>query len=180
MVLNNRTAALQVGDQVPIATSSSVSNITPNAPTVNTIQMYDTGIILRVTPRVNRNGRVMMDIAQEVSQSVPTTSSSLNSPTIQQRRVSTSVVVDDGQTVAIGGLIHDNRTLNRTGIPWIKDVPGFGALFGTSDDTVDRTELLVLIKPHVIRNAAAADAATDELSSQLPMLHDSYRVPRPH
>jgi general secretion pathway protein D len=179
MVLNNRTAALQVGDQVPIATSSSTSTITSNAPTVNTIQMYDTGIILRVTPHVNRNGRVLMDIAQEVSQSVPTTTSTLNSPTIQQRRVSTSVVVEDGQTVAIGGLISDNRTLDRTGIPWIKDVPGVGALFGTSDNSVNRTELLVLIKPHVIRNAAAADAATDELSTKLPMLHDSLRVPHP-
>ena len=102
-----------------------------------------------------------MDIAQEVSQSVPTTTSTLNSPTIQQRRVSTSVVVDDGQTVAIGGLIRDNRQLNRTGIPWLKDAPGVGALFGTSDDQVDRTELLVLIKPHVIRNAAARHVGFD-------------------
>ncbi len=180
MVLNNRTAALQVGDQVPVATSSSVSTLVANAPTVNTIQMLDTGIILRVTPRVNRNGRVMMDIAQEVSQSVPTTSSTLNSPTIQQRRVSTSVVVDDGQTVAIGGLIHDNRELNRTGIPWLKDVPGVGALFGQSDDKVDRTELIVLIKPHVIRNGAAADAATSELSAKLPMLQDGFHGTRSH
>ncbi|MCK1545718.1 type II secretion system secretin GspD [Bradyrhizobium sp. 179] len=178
MVLNNRTASLQVGDQVPIATSSSVSNITPNAPTVNSIQMYDTGIILRVTPRVNRNGRVLMDIAQEVSQSVPTTTSTLNSPTIQQRRVSTSVVVEDGQTVAIGGLIKDSRARDRTGVPWLKDIPGVGPLFGTSDDRIDRTELLVLIQPHVIRNAASADAATDELSAKLPMLHDNFRPSR--
>lgn len=178
MVLNNRTASLQVGDQVPIATSSSVSNITPNAPTVNSIQMYDTGIILRVTPRVNRNGRVLMDIAQEVSQSIPTTTSTLNSPTIQQRRVATSVVVEDGQTVAIGGLISDSRARDRRGIPWLKDVPGVGPLFGTSDDRINRTELLVLIQPHVIRNAASADAATDELSKKLPMLHDSFRAPR--
>lgn len=178
MVLNNRTASLQVGDQVPIATSSSVSNITPNAPTVNSIQMYDTGIILRVTPRVNRNGRVLMDIAQEVSQSVPTTTSTLNSPTIQQRRVATSVVVEDGQTVAIGGLIKDSRARDRTGVPWLKDVPGVGPLFGTSDDRTDRTELLILIQPHVIRNAASAEAATDELSAKLPMLHDSFRAPR--
>jgi general secretion pathway protein D len=179
MVLNNRTAALQVGDQVPIATSSAVSTITPNAPTVNTIQMLDTGIILRVTPRVNRNGRVLMEIAQEVSQSVPTTTSSLNSPTIQQRRVSTSVVVEDGQTVAIGGLIRDNRVTDRTGVPWIKDVPAVGALFGTSDEKADRTELLVLIKPHVIRNAAGADAATNELATKLPMLHENFHDTRP-
>jgi general secretion pathway protein D len=179
MVLNNRTAALQVGDQVPVATSSAVSTITPNAPTVNTIQMYDTGIILRVTPRVNRNGRVQMDISQEVSASVPTKTSTLNSPTIQQRRVSTSVVVQDGQTIAIGGLMRDGRTLDRTGLPWFKDLPGAGALFGTSTDRVDRTELLVLITARVIRSGAAADAATEELHAKLPMLQ-GFRAPRPH
>ena len=179
MVLNNRTAALQVGDQVPIATSSSVSTITPNAPTVNTIQMQDTGIILRVTPRVNRNGQVQMEISQEVSASVPTKTSTLNSPTIQQRRVTTSVAVQGGQTIAIGGLMRDSRTLDRTGLPWLKDLPGAGALFGTSSNRVDRTELLVLITPRVIRSAAAADAATEELHSKLPMLQ-GLRAPRSH
>jgi len=170
LVLNNRTASLQVGDQVPIATSSAVSNVTPDAPTVNTIQMLDTGIILRVTPRVNRNGLVLMDLSQEVSSSVPTDTSTLNSPTIQQRRVSTSVAVQDGRTIAIGGLIRDNRQVGRTGLPLLKDVPGLGALFGTHNNGVDRTELIVLVTPHVIRNAQGADAATNELRSKLPML----------
>jgi general secretion pathway protein D len=170
LVLNNRTASLQVGDQVPIATSSAVSTITSNAPTVNTIQLYDTGIILHATPRVNRSGLVLMDLSQEVSASVPTSSSSLNSPTIQQRRVSTSVAVADGQTIAIGGLIRDSRTNNVTGIPVLKDIPGVGALFGQNGDQVDRTELMVLVTPHVIRSPADADAATDELSSKLLLL----------
>lgn len=170
LVLNNRTASIQVGDQVPVATSSSVSTISSNAPTVNTIQMYDTGIILRVTPRVNRSGIVSMDISQEVSASVPTISSNINSPTIQQRRVSTSVAVADGQTIAIGGLMRDNRNNGVTGIPGLKDIPGVGALFGQSDEQVDRTELVVLIAPHVIRSLAEADAATEELSAKLPLL----------
>jgi general secretion pathway protein D len=170
MVLNNRTASLQVGDQVPIATSSAVSTITANAPIVNTIQLYDTGIILRVTPRVNRNGLVLMELSQEVSASVPTSTSSIDSPTIQQRRVSTSVAVADGQTIAIGGLIRDNRTTSRTGIPLLKDIPGIGAAFGVNNDGLDRTELIVLIRPHVIRNPADGDAATDELSAKLPLL----------
>jgi general secretion pathway protein D len=170
LVLNNRIASIQVGDQVPIATSSSVSTITANAPTVNTIQLYDTGIILRVTPHVNRSGLVLMDLSQEVSASVPTDTSSINSPTIQQRRVATSVAVADGQTIAIGGLMRDSRTKGRTGIPVLKDIPGIGAAFGVDNDEVDRTELMVLISPHVIRSAADADAATDELSAKLPML----------
>jgi general secretion pathway protein D len=178
LVLNNRMASIQVGDQVPIATSSAVSTITPNAPTVNTIQLYDTGIILRVTPRVNRSGVVLMDVSQEVSASVPTSSSSINSPTIQQRRVSTSVAVADGQTIAIGGLMRDNRSNGVTGIPGLKDIPGVGALFGKSSDQVDRTELMVLIAPHVIRSLAEADAATDELSAKLPLLQ-TFRSSRP-
>ena len=177
MVLNNRSASIQVGDQVPVATSSSVSTITANAPTVNTIQLVDTGIILHITPRVNRSELVFMDLSQEVSASVPTVSSNIDSPTIQQRRVSTSVAVQDGQTIAIGGLIHDTRDLSRTGIPFLKDVPGVGALFGVSSTETDRTELMVLVTPRVIRNAAEADAATDELNAKLPLLRGT-RDPR--
>jgi general secretion pathway protein D len=180
MVLNNRTASIQVGDQVPIATSSAVSTITANAPTVNTIQLYDTGIILKVTPRVNRSGLVLMELSQEVSASVPTTTSSIDSPTIQQRRISTSVAVADGQTIAIGGLIKDSRTNGRNGIPFLKDIPGIGAAFGVNNDGLDRTELIVLISPRVIRNPADGDAATEELSAKLPLLrsqHGAHRGP---
>jgi len=180
MVLNNRTASIQVGDQVPIATSSAVSTITANAPTVNAIQLYDTGIILRVTPRVNRSGLVLMELSQEVSASVPTTTSSIDSPTIQQRRVSTSVAVADGQTIAIGGLIKDSRTNSRNGIPFLKDLPGIGPAFGVNNDGLDRTELIVLISPRVIRNSMDADYATEELSAKLPLLRSqrgAYRAP---
>ncbi len=174
MVLNNRTASLQVGDQVPVATSSAVSTLTSNAPTVNTIQLYDTGIILKVTPRVNQSGLVLMDLSQEVSASVPTSTSTLNSPTIQQRRVSTSIAVQDGQTIAIGGLLRDNRSRDRTGVPGLKDIPVVGVLFGTTNDQVNRTELMVLITPTVIRNGKDADAATDELRAKLPMIKSLY------
>jgi general secretion pathway protein D len=180
MVLNNRTASLQVGDQVPIATSSAVSTITANAPIVNTIQLYDTGIILRVTPRVSRGGLVLMELSQEVSASVPTSTSSIDSPTIQQRRVSTSVAVADGQTIAIGGLIRDSRTNSRKGIPLLKDIPGLGAAFGVDNDGLDRTELIVLISPRVIRSPADGDAATEEIGAKLPLLRaqrGGYRAP---
>lgn len=170
VVLNNRTASLQVGDQVPIATASAVGVVTNNAPIVNTIQLLDTGIILRVTPRVNQSGLVLLDLAQEVSASVPTNTSSINSPTIQQRRVATSVAVQDGQTIAIGGLIRDSRNRSRSGIPLLKDLPGVGFLFGQTSDQLDRTELIVLITPHVIRDALGADAATDELRAKLPLV----------
>lgn len=168
-MLNNHAALMQVGDEVPIPTSSAISVQTPGAPIVNTIQLQNTGIILRVTPRVNQSGMVTMDISQEVSASTPTTTSNIDAPTIQQRLVATSVAVHDGQTIALGGLISDRRTRSRSGIPWLKDVPGLGALFGSPNDQVDRTELLVLITPHVVRDREEARRVTEELRVKLPM-----------
>ncbi len=149
LVLNNQTARLQVGDQVPIATQSAVSAITSNAPLVNTIDYRDTGVILTVTPRVNASGVVLLDIAEEVSEVTQTTSSNLDSPTISQRRVTSSVAAQDGQTIGLGGLIKDNRSNSNSG--------------------VTRTELIVLITPHVVRGRDDAEAVTQELRRKLPL-----------
>jgi general secretion pathway protein D len=170
MVLNNHTASIDVGDEVPIATSTAVGVITANAPVVNTIQLLDTGIILKVTPRVGSGGNVLLDVDQEVSSSVPTTSSSINSPTIQQRKISSSIAVQDGQTVAIGGLISDNRTNSRTGIPWLMDLPYVGPLFALKNSQVTRTELIVLMTPRVIADEGQAAAVTEELREKLPLI----------
>jgi len=175
MVVNNRTASIEVGDQVPIATSTAVGVITANAPVVNTIQLVDTGIILRVTPRVGAGGLVLLDINQEVSSAVATTSSSINSPTIQQRRISSSIAVQDGQTLAIGGLISDTRTKSRSGIPYLMDLPYVGPLFSLRNDQVDRTELIVLITPRVVHDEHEADQVTEELREKLPMIRDLKR-----
>lgn len=167
LVLNNHTATLQVGDQVPIATEEAVSTLTSNASIVNSIQYHDTGVILKVTPRVNQGGMVMMDVSQEVSDVGATTSSTLNSPTIQQRKLSSTVAVLDGETIALGGLIQEGKTISREGIPILSDIPYLGALFGTSEHQGNRTELLVLITPHVIENAEQAKAVTTELRRKL-------------
>jgi general secretion pathway protein D len=172
MVVNNRTASIEVGDQVPIATSTAVGVITANAPVVNTIQLLDTGIILRVTPRVGAGGLVLLDINQEVSSVVPTTSSSINSPTIQQRKITSSIAVQDGQTLAIGGLISDTRTKSRSGIPYLMDLPYVGPLFSLRNDQVDRTELIVLITPRVVHDEHEADEVTEELRQKLPTIRD--------
>jgi general secretion pathway protein D len=170
MVLNNQKARLQVGDQVPIATQSAVSTLTAGSPIVNSIEYRDTGVILQITPRVNENGLVALDISQEVSAVAQTTTSTLDSPTIQQRQITSSVSVQDGDTVALGGLITDSRTDIKGGIPILKDIPVLGVLFGTRNLSTSRTELLVLITPHVVRDRASADAVTDELRRKLPLL----------
>jgi general secretion pathway protein D len=167
MVLNNQTALLQVGDEVPIATQSAVSVLTPGSPVVNSIQMQDTGVILKVTPRVNSSGMVLMDIAQEVSDVAPTTSSTIDSPTIQQRKIASSVAVHDGETIALGGLIKDSTTNGRNGIPLLSDIPYLGALFGTSSDDKTRTELLALITPRVVRNEQDVRDVTEEMRQEM-------------
>jgi general secretion pathway protein D len=174
MVLNNQTATLQVGDQVPIATQSSVSTVTPDAPTVNSIQYKDTGVILTVTPRVNAGGLVLMDISQEVSDVANTTSSTLNSPTINERKIGSTVAIQDGQTIALGGLIRDNRTVGQSGIPYLQNIPVLGHLFSQDTSNATRTELLVLITPRVVRDSREAAAVTAELRDKLLDLKDEF------
>ncbi|MCH9052782.1 MAG: type II secretion system secretin GspD [Proteobacteria bacterium] len=163
MVLDNQTARLQVGDQVPFATQSAVSVEDPGAPIVNAIQQIDTGVILSVTPRVNPGGLVIMEIEQEVSSAILTQSSTIDSPTIKQSKITTTVAVQSGETVALGGLIKDTRTKKTQGIPLLSRLPIIGALFGTRQDDTDRTELLVLITPRVVRNMDEARRVTEEL-----------------
>jgi general secretion pathway protein D len=172
MVLDNQTARLQVGDQVPISTQSSVSTLDPDAPIVNTISMFDTGVILEVTPRVNASGLVTLDIALDVSDAIPTETSGIDSPTIQQRSIRSIVSVQSGETVALGGLIRERSTESVTGIPILMDIPILGNLFKTTGRDAQRTELLVLITPRVVRGASEARAVTDELRRRLTTLYD--------
>ncbi len=168
MVLNNQTAALQVGDQVPVATQSAVGVVNPDSPIVNSIQYRDTGVILKVTPRVNAGGLVLLDIAQEVSTVSTTGTSAIDSPTISTRRISTSIAVQDGQVIALGGLIRDSTTKGKNGLPFLSRIPIIGGLlFGNTNNTRDRTELLILIRPRVLRSIDDAQAITDELRAKI-------------
>ncbi|HEX4569687.1 MAG TPA: secretin N-terminal domain-containing protein, partial [Dongiaceae bacterium] len=167
LVLDNGTGHLQVGDQVPIATQSAVSVISPGAPVVNSVDYLNTGVILNITPRVSSSGLVMLDIDQEVSQAVQTTSSNIDSPTIQQRRIESSVAVNTGETIALGGLIQDHQSNTVTGIPVLSNIPVLGNLFKTTNNQHDRTELLVLLSPKVIKNSNDARLATNELRQRL-------------
>lgn len=167
LVLDNRTARLSVGDQVPIPLRSSVSVVDPDAPIVNDIEYRDTGVILRITPRVNAGGLVSLDIAQEVSDVATNNSSNIDAPVIQQRTIQSSVAVQDGESVALAGLIRDSLGDSVTGIPVLSDIPVLGNLFKTTTTQRRRTELLVLLTPRVIGNRAQARAVTDELRGRL-------------
>jgi len=171
VVLNNQTASLQVGDQVPIQTQSATSVENPNAPIVNAIEYRDTGVILKITPRVNAGGLVLLDIAQEVSDLSQRSIAGISSPIISTRRVATSIAVQDGQVVTLGGLFRDSNSFGKNGLPILSRIPVLGGLlFGNSHNTGNRTELLILIKPHVLRTAEDARAVTEELRSKLRTL----------
>jgi general secretion pathway protein D len=170
LVLDNQTARLQVGDQVPITTQQATSVGDADAPIVNSVELRDTGVILTVTPRVNANGLVILEIQQEVSDVVETageTTSERTTPTINQRQISSTVAVQSGETVALGGLITDDRQRTRSGLPILSRIPILGALFGTRTNDYRRTELLVLLTPSVIGSQAEARAATDELRRRM-------------
>ncbi len=173
MVLDNHKAVLQIGDQVPITTSTATGVITPNAPIVNTVEYRDTGVILTVTPRIAEGGRVNLDIEQEVSNVVTTTTSQISSPTIQQRKIKTTVVVTDGASLALGGLIQDRTDNDKSQVPVLGDIPILGNVFKQRDETEKRTELLIIITPRVVRDQTEARKVTEEFRRQM-----NVRIPR--
>lgn len=154
LVLNNRTARIQVGDEVPIPRVQSTSNFTPDAPTVNSIEYRDTGILLEVTPRINVGGMVTLEVSQEVSSVGRNTVSNIDAPIIQQRRLSSTIAVQNGQTVVLGGLIQERESTSDAGIPVLKNIPGLGKLFSTTTRNTRRTELVALLTPRVIERQA--------------------------
>ncbi len=168
LVLNNQTASRQDGDQVPISTGTAVSTTGGGAPIVSSIDYRDTGVILKVTPRVNGGGLVLLDISQEVSNvNGAALNNPLNSPVISKRKVATSIAARDGETIALGGLISDNNTKMRGGVPILSAVPVLGALAGNRDNSRQRTELLILLTPKVVRNQEEAETVTDELKRKI-------------
>jgi general secretion pathway protein D len=177
MALTNQPALIQVGDQVPIITQSAVSVQDPDAPIVNSVEMRDTGVILRVTPRINNSGLIVLDVEQEVSDVVETTSSDLNTPTIQQRRIKSTVAVRDGETAILGGLIRNSLSDGRSGIPFLKDIPAIGELFSSTNSVHRRTELLVFLKPRVVASSEDARMVMDELTGEVKSLQ-VRRLPR--
>jgi general secretion pathway protein D len=165
VVLENETAKFQVGDQIPIVTRTVTSVEAPDAPTSNEVEYRDTGIILSVKPRVAANGGVAMTIEQEIS-SVTGGAGSLT-PVISNRRVASSISVADGQTVLLGGLISEQSDRGRSGIPGLHRLRGIGALFGSRATNGQRNELIILIRPSVIRDSRDAQHVAEELRTKL-------------
>jgi len=167
---DNIAANINVGTEVPILTSQALVGGAQQAGSslfTNTIQNRDTGVLLSITPRVNSSGLVNLQIQQEVSSPLPPTGTGIQSPSIQKRSIATQVVVQDGETIALGGIIQESRTLSKNRVPLLGDIPYVGALFGHTSLSSQRTELIVLLTPTVIRDSFEARRATNEFRDKL-------------
>jgi general secretion pathway protein D len=165
VVIDNQTATLQVGDSVPVSTGSATVLTTSNT-VVNTIDYRNTGIILRVSPRVSANGNVRLDIEQEISNVSTATAASLT-PTVSERKVKSSISVATGQTVLLAGLISEQKNGTRSGLPGLDQIPGLGDAFGHQDNSTARTELIIFIRPQIIRNGSEAHNVAEEFRSKM-------------
>jgi general secretion pathway protein D len=174
VVVDNQPATLEVGDQVPITTGSATV-LSANNAVVNTVDYKNTGIILRVLPRVNSNGTVLLDIEQEISAVVnnltpggPPTSTTTNlTPTISERRVKSELSVANGQTVLLAGLISETQSVTHSGIPILDRIPVVGDAFGSKNNGISRTELILFIRPQIIHDGADASVVAEELRSKM-------------
>jgi general secretion pathway protein D len=168
LVMDNEPARLQVGSLVPFLTQSAQSTLAPGAPLVNSVDYRETGVITEVIPRVSSGGLVTLDISQQVSDVDPNAPpTGITSPTFLERAVRSRIVVQDGQTIGLAGLIRDNSSRGNQGVPFLKDVPVLGALLGSQNNTRARTELLVLITPRVVHDQRDARALTEDLREGL-------------
>ncbi|MFB2553944.1 type II secretion system secretin GspD [Ensifer soli] len=168
VVLENQTATLQVGDEVPITTRQSQSLESGVAPVINQVEFKNTGIILNVTPRISQNDAVTMQIEQEISN--VTSGANTLTPTISKRRVQSQISVNDQQTVLLGGLISSGSSAGRSGVPGTAKVPILSELFGTTAKTKSRTELIILIRPVIIRDAQDAANVAESLRAQMSVI----------
>lgn len=169
---NNREATLNVGQRIPIA-SVSINPSDNSDRTYSSVQYLETGIILKVRPRVTRDGMVFLDIVQEVSRPLPVLGANGN-PSIETSKVTTSAAAPSGETVVLAGLISDGSNRNATGVPGLARIPVLGGLFGYQGDTKTRDELVVLITPTVVRNPLEARQMTDEYGRRFRALEPIY------
>jgi general secretion pathway protein D len=169
VVMNNQLASITVGNQIPI-NQTSVNTGLGNPTSYSQVTYLNTGVILNVQPRINPGGLVYMNISQEVSQPDKSVAAVNGNPAISQRKLATQVAVQSGQTVLLGGLIQQAEGNTDTGIPGLNRVPILGRLFGSTNRSRNRTELIVLITPRVIRGGEDARQITDDYQSKFESL----------
>lgn len=164
-VMDNQVANILVGDQIPIKTGETVINST-TANTVTNFQYKDTGVSLAVTPSVNAGNIVTMQIAQSITD-VGAVDPVTKQNSFTQRQIGTKVAIRSGETLVLGGLIKDNTSTTKSGIPLLQDIPVAGKLFGSTQTSTNRTELLIILTPRVLRSDEDARELNEEMRNQM-------------
>jgi general secretion pathway protein D len=166
-------ATVNVGTTVPTLQGSITSSI--GGAVTNAVSNTSTGITLQITARITPSGIVTMIINQQVSDPTATTSSSIQSPSFATKSIQTQVTVQDGDTIAIGGMIQESTTSSLAGIPLLDRIPVVGALFGARSYSKERTELIIFLTPHVILDSNQLLDATDELKDQIKLMRKDIK-----
>lgn len=169
LVLNNQEATIQVGDEVPVSTQQQQAT-DANSNIINSIEYRNTGVQLKVKPRINAGGLIIMEVDQETSLVPAANNADPLTPRIQTRKIQSTVAVNSGDTIILGGLIENNHNRSESGLPGLHELPLVGNLFGTTSDNQDRTELLVLITPRAITHRDSALQVTEEFRRKLHSL----------
>ena len=166
-------ASINVGTEVPTLAAQAVTGIQSggNSLFAQNIQNRNSGVTLAITARVNPSGIVTLMINQEVSAPQAPTAGSIQSPSFSKRSVQTQVTVQDGDTIAIGGIINESNTSSSSGIPFLHRLPGIGPAFGSKSISKERTELIVFMTPRVIYDTNDISEASDELKGRLKRLN---------
>jgi general secretion pathway protein D len=183
MTSENKKAVINVSQSVPIVTSQQVP-VSAGGNTGNSItqavEYKDAGIILTVTPRIGEQGTVALDVKQEVNDVGQNEPPPINSPRFTKREAETSVVLLNNQTLVLGGLIQTTRTFTKIGIPYLNRIPVLGYLFGSTEERIEKRELLLLITPRVVGTALDAARVTDRMRNVTPELEQSFKLaPKP-
>jgi type II secretory pathway component GspD/PulD (secretin) len=166
LVSDNREASIQVGSQIPLATSTTTAPLATTEVTstiTSSVQYKDIGIILKVKPQVNESGLVSLELSQEISSlGAPVKIAGQDFSSVNKTEATTNLVAQDGQTIIIGGLIREDSTFTRSGIPFLSKIPVLGYLFGSTVNEKIRSELIILLTPHVMRNQQEAKDVTSD------------------
>ncbi|RJX33790.1 MAG: type II secretion system protein GspD [Desulfurivibrio sp.] len=176
LVLNNEKASVNVGRQVPIVTTVT-ENTTTTSQVDKTVQYKDTGVILEVTPQINYNGIILLEVSQTVSSAEENTTSDISSPVIAKRELQTRLAVKNGQSILMGGLIDRKTSTLQNGVPFLMDIPILGNLFKYQEDMEQKTELIVLITPYVIESEDVLDQYARDFEEKLHQLRPELVKP---
>lgn len=171
VVLDNQEATIQVGTDIPIVTGEvTAADVTQAQPSIlRNIQYRNTGVILRVKPTINTQGLLTLNISQEVSE-MGTNPPGIDSPTILMRRVTTNVVAAHGQSIALGGLMSENKSLSTSKVPVLGDMPVIGPFFKTTSRENRKTELLIFLTPTILSTVDETAKVTQDLKNELNWL----------